>query len=405
MTTLLNWRLLLVLSLCVLGRNAVMAQNGAVSSEPGEGKETTAVASPQEAPPVVNPQPSQPKTPPNEAKKKHSILAGLVIAPIPISNPALGSGAVLGAGYIFPLNNKDKISSPSVVGGGWMFTNDGSRAYGLGGQLYFKKNTYNTAAFYFHGNLNYDLYGSGVFTGLKLPLKQAGQGFQAEFLRRVGWKFFAGPRVITGSSFITIRPTSGSVPAPPPDLGLHTNMIAFGARLTRDSTVNRFYPTGGTIFSFSSDFFSQTLGSKYSFQTYRASFNKYWSWGENRVLAYNGYACSTGGQPPFYGNCIYGTSNELRGYVAGKYFDRHMVATQLEYRLALKYHLGVVAFGGGGEAIPGGDQLLFPNNSFLPSGGAGLRLLVSKQYHVNLRGDYAQGKDGHTFTLGVGEAF
>jgi hypothetical protein len=42
---------------------------------------------------------------------------------------------------------------------------------------------------------------------------------------------------------------------------------------------------------------------------------------------------------------------------------------------------------------------------FLPSGGGGLRFLLSKKYHVNLRADIAQGVDGHTFSVGVGEAF
>jgi hypothetical protein len=126
---------------------------------------------------------------------------------------------------------------------------------------------------------------------------------------------------------------------------------------------------------------------------------------ENQVLAYDAYFCATGGKPPFYGNCIYGTNNELRGYVAGKYFDRYMVTSQLEYRLALPMRFGIVAFGGIGEAFPGGDQLLFRNNNFLPSGGGGLRFQLSKKYHVNLRADIAQGTDGHTFSLGIGEAF
>ena len=30
---------------------------------------------------------------------------------------------------------------------------------------------------------------------------------------------------------------------------------------------------------------------------------------------------------------------------------------------------------------------------------------LSKKYHVNLRADIAQDKDGHTFGMGVGEAF
>jgi hypothetical protein len=45
------------------------------------------------------------------------------------------------------------------------------------------------------------------------------------------------------------------------------------------------------------------------------------------------------------------------------------------------------------------------SSHFLPSGGGGLRFELNKKYHVNLRADIAQGRDGHTFGLGVGEAF
>jgi hypothetical protein len=345
------------------------------------------------------------KPKPKGNKKKREKRGSFVVAPIPISNPALGSGIVPVVAYIFPITRKDKVSQPSVLGAGGLITNDGSRAFALAAQLYFKENTYRSTVFYGHGNLDYDLYGSGVFTGLKLPLVQTGEVFQAEFLRRIMWQFFLGPRVTVGNSIITLAPSSGSTPPPPPDIGFHTQLTSLGVRLTRDTSKNRFYPTNGTYFVFTSDFYSTDLGSKYTFQSYKGSFDKYWSLNKSQVVVSDSFACTTAGQPPFYMNCIYGSSNELRGYTAGKYFDRHMVTTQGEYRLALPYRLGVVGFGGIGEAIPGSDQLLFRHNDFLPAGGVGLRLLLSKDYHVNLRSDFAWGKDGHTFTLGVGEAF
>jgi outer membrane protein assembly factor BamA len=156
---------------------------------------------------------------------------------------------------------------------------------------------------------------------------------------------------------------------------------------------------------FASDFFTQSIGSKYSFQSYKLTFNKYQSLTKNQVLAFGSYFCGVGGQPPFYGNCIYGAQNQLRGYTAGRYFDRYMMASQLEYRLALPWRLGLVAFGGIGGVIPGADQFLIRNSYFLPSAGGGLRFELSKKYHVNLRADLGYGKDGHTFGLGVGEAF
>jgi hypothetical protein len=326
-----------------------------------------------------------------------------VIAPLPISSPALGSGVVPVFAYIFPTS--DKASPASVVGAVGLVTDNGSRAMALGGELYLKRNTYRTTAVYARGNLNYDLYGLGSGDSqARLPLKQTGQLVFGEFLRRTWWKFFLGPRFLWGSSLITVRPNNpGAVPLPP-DLGLDTSLAALGFRVNRDTRPNRFYPTAGTVLDFTADFFSEGLGSKYSFESYKFNFNKYWGWTQNQVLASGSFACFTGGQPPFYGNCIYGTNSQLRGYTAGRYLNRYMFGTQLEYRLALPKRFGLVGFGGFGEVVPGGNQP-FRTKNFLPSGGGGVRFALSSKYHVNLRVDFAQGKDSHTWSVGVGEAF
>jgi len=317
----------------------------------------------------------------------------------------LGSGIVPVLAYIFPVSTNDKTSPASVVGAVGLVTDNGSRALALGGEVYFKQNSYRTTAIYARGNLNYNLYGLGSGDSQpKLPLKQNGQLVFGEFLRRTWWKLFLGPRFLWGSSLITLRPNSlGAVPLPP-DLGLDTNLTAVGFRLNRDTRPNRFYPTAGTFLDFTADFFSQGLGSKYSFQSYKFNFIKYWSLSQNQVLASGSFACFTGGAPPFYGNCIYGTNSQLRGYTAGRYLDRYMFGTQLEYRLALPRRFGFVGFGGLGEVVPGGNQP-FRTKNFLPGGGGGVRFELSKKYHVNLRVDFAQGKDSHTWSVGVGEAF
>jgi hypothetical protein len=50
------------------------------------------------------------------------------------------------------------------------------------------------------------------------------------------------------------------------------------------------------LIDFTGDFFSQGLGSKYSFQAYGFTFNKYAGFGQKQVLAYNLYLCGTGGE-------------------------------------------------------------------------------------------------------------
>lgn len=377
---------------------------------PGLGQTSTIIA---DTPKVTKP--VQEATPATAAKssetskkkkKKKKVLprGAIAAAPIPISSPAIGSGLVPVVGYIFPLSLKDKKSPPSVIGAAGLITNNSSRGLALIGQLFMKEDTYELTAGYVHGNLDYNVYGEGILSGQKLGLEQTGDGYMVEFLRRIAWRFLAGPRIIVGHSFITVQQDQFPNFPIPPDTGLHTNLVAIGAKVTRDTTPNRFYPVGGTKFNFTSDFFSQSLGSKYTFQSYKTEYDKYWSLSRKQVLAYDAYLCATGGTPPFYGNCIYGTGSELRGYTAGQYFDRYMMATQLEYRLELPKRFGVVAFGGLG-GVHAGDAQLLQSDHFLPDIGAGVRFQVSKKYHVNMRADYGQGVNGHTFGLGVLEAF
>lgn len=117
-----------------------------------------------------------------------------VIAPLPISSPAVGSGVVPVFAYILPTSSANKNSPASLVGAVGLVTDNGSRAVALGGELYLKQNTYRTTAVYARGNLNYDLYGLGSGNSqAKLPLKQTGQLVFGEFLRRTWWKLFLGP--------------------------------------------------------------------------------------------------------------------------------------------------------------------------------------------------------------------
>jgi hypothetical protein len=342
----------------------------------------------------------------NTQKSKPERRGAIVVAPIPISSPAIGTGGVVLGGYIFPLRKSDTVSPPSVVGGAVLATDNGSRGIALAGDFYFKQNTYHITASYFHGNINYDFYGVGTLAGnagLKLPLKQTGQAFLGDVLYRVFGQFFVGPRALTGNSLITLQAAQGLQPPPPPEVGINTALTGLGFHVARDTRSNRFYPEKGTFLDFTGTFFGQGLGSRYSFQSYRTTFSYYRGFGGKQVLAYNLFLCGTAGDPPFYGECIYGANNQLRGYVAGQYIDRDMIATQLEYRLQLPWRFGMVIFGGVGEVAPSVSQFRYDN--LLPAGGGGLRFKLSKKYNVNLRADIAQGKNGHTFGMGITEAF
>ncbi len=112
------------------------------------------------------------------AKKDDKNRRGAFVAvPIPISSPALGTGADIMGGSIFPFSKNDRISQPSVLGGAAVFTDNGSRAFALGGELYFGEDRYHVIAGVAHGDLNYDFYGTGTIAGnagRKFGLTQTG---------------------------------------------------------------------------------------------------------------------------------------------------------------------------------------------------------------------------------------
>jgi hypothetical protein len=195
----------------------------------------------------------------NEKRKKDR-RGSMLIAPQPLVSPAIGSGIIPVVAYIFPFSKNDEVSPPSTVGAAGLITDNGTRAFALGAQLFLKQNTYEVTGGYVQGNLNYDLYGVGIVAGnagLKLPLQQTGHGYFGEALRRIAWGIFVGPRFLAGDSFLTVRPSGGEVPPPPPDLGIHTTLRALGLRIVRDTRSNHFYPLTGSKVEFTADFFAE----------------------------------------------------------------------------------------------------------------------------------------------------
>jgi hypothetical protein len=81
-----------------------------------------------------------------------------------------------------------------------------------------------------------------------------------------------------------------------------------------------------------------------------------------------------------------------------------MATAQAEYRLSLPKRFGLAGFAGIGYVRPG-DNEFFTSSHFLPDIGGGPRYSLSKQYHVNLRADFARGRGSWTWSMGIGEAF
>lgn len=329
-----------------------------------------------------------------------------LLAPIPISSPAVGSGLVLVLGYVFKLNEDDKLSPPSTVGMAGAFTNSGSRGGALGGSLYFSENKYQTTFAIAKGRVNFDFFGIGRIPGrepVSVPLEIRGTVFFGEFMRNIGKDIFVGLRYQHRKLDVNLDGPQTPGGFEIPQIDIKAKSVALGVHVQRDKRNSTFYPTKGSLFDATADFFDQVLGSRRQYQSYKVAYNAYRAVGEKQVFAYRGMICSANQRVPFYDLCLLGVGSDLRGYAAGEFQNRRMFATQAELRRELKGRFGIVAFGGVGSIARRWNE--FRLDQFLPAAGAGLRFKLDKKNHINYRIDFAVGRGGHTLSIGVGEAF
>jgi len=325
-----------------------------------------------------------------------------IAAPIPSRSPALGFGLTLVAGLLFKPDPSDKVSPLSMVGIAAFRTENGTQGLALGGHLYLKEDRYRVLAALGKAEVYCDYYGTGASSDVSYPLKMSGQGGKGEFLWRIAPKLYLGPT-------LTYLPMTSGLDVETPEvlkqlgieeLALKSTIASLGAHLqwdTRDATIDTHR---GSLLDFEVAADRKSWGSSFDYQSAKAAWVYCWSPRESQTLVFETHARMVGGHVPFYVLSGY----DLRGYTAGHYQDRALFVGQMEYRVRLSKRWGAVAFVGTGAVAP--DLSSLGKAEWLPAAGAGLRMALSKKSRVNLRLDYAWGRNGSSAVyFGVGEAF
>lgn len=199
---------------------------------------------------------------------------------------------------VFPWNKKDKISPPSGVGVGGLFTSNGSRALGLGARLYLKEDKYRIFAAFGGVSINAEIYGIGKLAGdrgIHVPINVDGGGIFGEFLYRLRKGVYIGARGQYRNLTLSLdreKLDSPDIPFQPPEQVekvideirahfFHRQTASIGPRFDWDSRDNTFYPRRGVFMDFEADLFARGLGSKWTYQYYKVAFNKYAKLGEH----------------------------------------------------------------------------------------------------------------------------
>jgi len=336
-----------------------------------------------------------------------------IAAPIPISNPTIGTGLAAVAAIVFPLSKADQVSPPSTIGVGGFYTDNNSWALGAGGRLYFAEDHWRLMGVFVKGDIHYNISALDEPSGnsqISIPIQQAVNGSITEVLRRVSGVLFVGARYTHANTTVNVDPADQGSEAAPAPRDRQVVMAALGLRAQTDSRDSTFYPRRGTLFDLNADFYDPAFGGDRAYQSYKASVNKYISVAERSVVGVRVSACDVRGDAPIYALCLFGREGDLRGYEVGRYIDRTMWSAQAEYRWTLPEKLGffgrfgLVGFAGVGEVAQSFGDL--GSGDILPGGGLGIRYLLSRANPINFRIDYAWGKAGSRgIYVGVGEAF
>jgi len=323
-----------------------------------------------------------------------------VVVPIPISNPTLGSGLVIGSAYFYPQSAAQaKLQPPSVTGAVAFKSSSESTAFGVGHQSYFGGNKWRLGGVYGRADLELALNAPAAGnqrSSTNIDWRVRGNFLAGKVTRKIAGKWYAGVL----ARYLDMTQTF-SVEIDDAEFSLDSAAKSAGLGFTveyddRDKPMNSY---SGRIFEI--DVFSNTsaFGSDNSYQSYSFKYRSYHRLASSLVLAWEAQACARSDKAPLWDACRI----SLRGFSAIDYLGKTSTSAQIEARWRFHRKWGAVAFAGGGMIKNQFTEL--SDRQVIPSYGIGLRFMVLESQRINLRLDYARSVDSDAFYVSVGEAF
>ena len=319
----------------------------------------------------------------------------VIVAPIPFSNPLIGAGLALGAGYLF---QADPGSRTSMLGVGAMKSENGSEAYGLSFKLVLDDDRWTFSSTAAEANLFYDL----VTGPVAIPLRQNGRFAKVQLQRKVAPNLSFG---VLGKYLDTeISSASPLFPGLPGNYALTGGLTTYSLGLVAeyDTRDNDLFPKKGMYLVATALANEVQSNSVTDYNKTTALFSHYTPIGDDNVFAFRLAGCGTNGSVPFFDLCSVGGTDSMRGFNPTRFLGTRLLSAQAEYRHRLSDRFGLVAFVGAGGVGPSFDAL----DRYGYAGGVGLRYRVSKKMPINFAIDVSHNDEGDSLLyLSVGERF
>lgn len=331
-------------------------------------------------------------------EKKSYLLA----FPVAFRFPETRWGAGVASLLNFYFDMEDSLSPPSQIQLGAAYTQNKQVLSSLPFHLFWgqRKNVaYGELSYY---RYSYNYFGQGDF------IQSQAQNYDANFtrirlnyLREIKHRWYLGLRMWLEDF---------EIEANEPGL-LGQNMIlgeqggrtwGFGLILNQDRRDQVFYPKKGHFIELVSHPDFKPL-SEFNFWRNRADLRLYKHLAPKLVWANQVFIDYISGDAPFFAMAILGGQNRMRGMFEGRYRDNTAVLFQSEIRAEVYKRFGAVAFLSIGNTGENFKDLGINSSSI--AGGAGLRFVLDREKHLNLRLDFAVSEDHQDYYFTIGEAF
>ena len=323
---------------------------------------------------------------------------------VPITEPALGYGAVVGAAFLDPRESAgaEGWARPNISLAGGLWTEGGSDGLFAANSSLWEEGDLQTLFALGDFGLELELHGIGQDATLEddpLEYGLEATGVVGEGRARLGgsdlWlalrfaygearvDFDGSPAGIEG-----LDPGDDDVTLAGPSLGLRY-----------DSLDNVLSPTRGTLTDTVASFFDDAFGGSQDFQLLRQVWIQHWPLSERFYLGARADAALSFGDVPFFARPYV----SARGIPALRYQGEHALSGELELRWQFHPRFGLVTFGGGGLAWTELDE--FEREQDAWSGGLGFRYVLARKFGLLAGLDVARGPEEGALYVQVGNAW
>jgi outer membrane protein assembly factor BamA len=333
-----------------------------------------------------------------KAKKNLRILPFPALSFSPETKWLFGAGAAAA----FKIHPKDSMERTSIINAGAAYTQNKQLL------LFAQYNLFLKNKYYLFGEIGYFdfsffYYGS---KGVEVPRELYSVAYpklKFNIVKRINKEWSIGGGLFY-ENFNIKKTEPGGALQTQNIFGATGNKIrGLGAVAILDTRDSIFYPRKGMFGNFSLFTHNKVLGGNVNYQRLVADLAYYKSLSKKTILALQSYNSFIVGKAPFQELSILGGSKLMRGYYLGRFGDDNLTMLQSEARFPLYKRWAGAVFASG--AFLGNKEQFLRTNDFKYSYGGGIRFTFNRKDHLNVRLDYALGKDVRNFYFTIGEAF